>query len=1174
MKMNKNRLIIIIFVLFVFLFLHASFVFSLCPDIIDAPSELRNELRTLILNFLSDPSLSPHNTDEILDLLNFYKNEKDKSLVTDCGAEGSITKTQVYSLMDKTLVFERECTPSQTITCGQTNVGVCEFGTQTCQSTYLLGPCVGEVRGSDEICDNLDNNCDDQIDEGLDRSTNELGACSINTESCIEAVYVSNNEYEPVVELDCDADNIDNDCDGSDAPTCDSIALSSNLVSIPADGAANANIIATRIGSDNNLIITFSSDRAEDTLSATTCDTKTSGGCSIFIKSLEAGISTITATAPGYVDGNIVLTFTNIKPTAQLLPYTGPNTIGSEITLECEVNDINTNDNPVNENLAVKVWAGQCEPNDEINDKKCFETRSWATGIGEIYHNEILMDAPVTGKIFTKKLLINQDIDTGLAATCQATDLAGDVSAFGDAYPLLTVGCSGTTPTFNSITASPNPVKAGAITITFTASDTLANDPIVTLKKTETELTTVPRTAAKVSQTGLDYTYTYIVSDADINGLTEISVSGQTSLDSCSQGSSLGTFNIDTQDPSVTVSVSSTTSPTTSDIVTITATGNDVDKDGYQSGIKKTRIFVDDVLKQTCTSPTSSPCSYSSTYTSGTHTYYAEIEDNADNVVTTETKNFVVTSTCLPSAETCNNIDDDCNGIIDNGCDDDIDNYCDADIAIVGTPNICTLGGNDCNDNNKAVHPGITEPSCDNDNVDNDCDGGDAPDCVPTCSVPTFLTPACSVTSDSITLLWNSVAGATFYTATKCDANGQNCDAGSSTTASSKSFIGLSANTQYTFRVKVSSSDATCTSPSSEVTTPCTTTAAQICTPNTEISRVCTGDKVATLTMCNADGTGTYELTGQDAAECEITPPPVQIPSPSTYSLYVQPFLIIPSDVASQYSTQASTLSTKLNDVFKEIREWYLSRLPGKNLDIRSYTPISSSRSKAWHECRSIINENGLNCNLNDPFANALKAIQEQKGLNIDVWTNQPCDRKFIILFYKHVPGYAGAYGFQNPRNCVTVNGQTIQSSGGTASIGSGPIYAILNDVDSIEKCYEEYEGFGVSRTEFPANNCPLRNTGVYTIAHELGHTLGVFDYCGSSDLITTGKTVGLMHPFESDLNQAKSDCQLTYSGSYQQSYADDSIMGAGHRNYPFTSDTGLNTWEKDALNRDPFFFS
>jgi hypothetical protein len=328
------------------------------------------------------------------------------------------------------------------------------------------------------------------------------------------------------------------------------------------------------------------------------------------------------------------------------------------------------------------------------------------------------------------------------------------------------------------------------------------------------------------------------------------------------------------------------------------------------------------------------------------------------------------------------------------------------------------------------------------------------------------------------------------------------------------------------------------------------------------------------IVNCNTDGSrsGTQISKIMEKTVVFETPPALAVPSP--YPLYVQPLVIIPSDVAAQYSIQESALTTKLNDVFDEIREWYLSRLPGKSFDIRSYTSILSSRSKAWHECLIVINENGQNCNLNDPFANALKAIQEQEGISIDVWTNQPCDRKFVILFYKHSPGYAGAYGFQNPRDCVTVDSQTIRSSGGTASIGSAAIYSILNDASSIEECYQEYEGFGVSRTEFPANNCPLRNTGVYTIAHELGHTLGVFDYCGDYPLITTNVAIGLMHPFESDLNQAKLDCQLTYSGSYQQSYADDSIMGAGHRNYPFTSDTGLNTWEKDALNRDPFFFS
>jgi hypothetical protein len=72
------------------------------------------------------------------------------------------------------------------------------------------------------------------------------------------------------------------------------------------------------------------------------------------------------------------------------------------------------------------------------------------------------------------------------------------------------------------------------------------------------------------------------------------------------------------------------------------------------------------------------------------------------------------------AAETCNNIDDNCQGLTDEGCDDDNDQYCDANMTRVGTPTVCTLGGNDCDDGNAQVHSAKAEVC---DNVDNNCNG-------------------------------------------------------------------------------------------------------------------------------------------------------------------------------------------------------------------------------------------------------------------------------------------------------------------------------------------------------------------------------------------------------------------------------------------------------------------
>ncbi|MCO4761004.1 MAG: putative metal-binding motif-containing protein, partial [Myxococcales bacterium] len=64
--------------------------------------------------------------------------------------------------------------------------------------------------------------------------------------------------------------------------------------------------------------------------------------------------------------------------------------------------------------------------------------------------------------------------------------------------------------------------------------------------------------------------------------------------------------------------------------------------------------------------------------------------------------------------EICDNIDNNCDGKIDEGCDDDGDDYCDANLTMVGTPTVCPKGGNDCNDADASVYKGKAAEVCDN----------------------------------------------------------------------------------------------------------------------------------------------------------------------------------------------------------------------------------------------------------------------------------------------------------------------------------------------------------------------------------------------------------------------------------------------------------------------------
>lgn len=66
---------------------------------------------------------------------------------------------------DGTADNDCDCLPGDTIECGESDVGECNFGTQTCDSNGNWGACEGDQGPVLEICDDLDNDCDGEVDE-------------------------------------------------------------------------------------------------------------------------------------------------------------------------------------------------------------------------------------------------------------------------------------------------------------------------------------------------------------------------------------------------------------------------------------------------------------------------------------------------------------------------------------------------------------------------------------------------------------------------------------------------------------------------------------------------------------------------------------------------------------------------------------------------------------------------------------------------------------------------------------------------------------------------------------------------------------------------------------------------------------------------------------------------
>ena len=99
------------------------------------------------------------------------------------------------------------------VTATQCGRGVCQgVGELICERGVRQDTCRQVTMPSPEVCDGLDNNCDGEVDNELGITTCGLGPCRHEQPNCVDGVAI---ECDPMLGAGVEVcDQVDNDCDG------------------------------------------------------------------------------------------------------------------------------------------------------------------------------------------------------------------------------------------------------------------------------------------------------------------------------------------------------------------------------------------------------------------------------------------------------------------------------------------------------------------------------------------------------------------------------------------------------------------------------------------------------------------------------------------------------------------------------------------------------------------------------------------------------------------------------------------------------------------------------------------------------------------------------------------------------------------------------------------------